>query len=175
MATKKKATRKRAAKKAASPKSKAPRKKPASPEKPKADPALTVEEYLEARGQELPTENQVIFHLRGASRHWPHKIGKFFYSDEHKKWIYEGKPFTIEEWNEAGDALIDEARGFEELLAPGVKVVTVTLKPEDDPNWKAAIVKAHQVRKDPVEPVEEPPATDERTGSEEGSSEEALY
>lgn len=146
---------------------------------------------------EKPPEFGIIVYLRAPSKTWPKKIGSFLYVNEFKKWIYEGRPISLKEWNEQSDAIAqDLSQKYDYLFSPGGVLILpgiqiIELEPdheeEETPQWKKNLDRAHDVQSEKVEEapqepekVEEPekpeePEPDELIGTETGPPEETLY
>lgn len=161
--------KKKTARKKAIPKKKQSRKSPGSKEQDKCQP--------------IPNFG-VLFYLRGTSRAYPRKIGKFLKIEELEKWIYEGRAIPIEEWNTRAEAIIDDVqRNFgDQLLLPATKIVEIHDHEETaKPIWKQNIEKAHAKQRaevatpDPDTTREEQTPENEFPPTPEPTFEEALY
>lgn len=180
MATTKKSPTKRVAAKKSPPTKRAAVKKPAKATK---KPTIQPSREEPAPTPEESPQYGLIYYLRGASRHWPKRIGKFIHHRKLDKWIYGGKPIPIEEWQKRAEAITEEVRQETDgMLWPVVTIVEMD-EPEqtEDPTWKKNLAKASKAMKpiDPAPTVEQTPeapiTSDEQPATKEPPTTETLY
>ncbi len=124
-------------------------------------------------GTSNPTEAPqvgAVLYLRGTSRHWPRKIGKFLFSESlGNLWVYEGRIIPMEEWNARAEGITDEfSRDHGGMLTPCIKLHPVPEPPTKVPTWRQNLDKARKPK--PPEDL-----SDEQPGTSEPPPSETLY
>lgn len=160
---KKKSTNKARPPKTTKPESAAP------PEKDVAEPTTKpVDDPVPLKEPDPVLVPHVVLRLRGASRSWPKKIGKFIERNQ-GEWIYTGKPIPWEIWNRDAEAIADEIKSnYDSLLPPAflIEMVAVNETLSETPTWKKNLEKARPPK---------PEIKDENPRTQPASSEGSLY